>query len=341
MHMMSLEDFRRLPQIADAPIGAAADDDLLNRQPLHFADDLGVAGQVRQGDGRFKRGEVNFHRALVFRVGVGFICRPRTVNAPENVLNRLFVHRENAVLAACFNRHIRNREAVIHGQIAHALACELDALVQRTVHANQPNQVEDNVLAGDVGAHFARQHHFDGAWHAEPVFARCHARRHIGRADTGRERAERAVSAGVAVRADNQFSRRDDALFRQQRMFNADLPDVEEVGNLESAGEIARGLAQLGGLDVLARRVVIQHDGDFILVEHAGEAGFVKHADGDGSRYVIAEHEVELCLNQVARFDFGQPRVGGEDFLRHGHSHGFTLLPSRAAQHRHGACSWR
>lgn len=70
-----------------------------------------------------------------------------------------------------------------------------------------------------------------------------HARRHIGRADTGRERAERAVSAGVAVRADNQFSRRDDALFRQQRMFNADLPDVEKVGNLESAGEIARGLA--------------------------------------------------------------------------------------------------
>ena len=61
-------------------------------------------------------------------------------------------------------------------------------------------------------------------------------------------------------------------------MFNADLPDVEEVGNLESAGEIARGLAQLGGLDVLARRVVIQHDGDFILVEHASEAGFVKHA---------------------------------------------------------------
>ena len=84
-------------------------------------------------------------------------------------------------------------------------------------------------------------------------------------------------------------------------------PTSKKVGNLESAGEIARGLAQLGGLDVLARRVVVQHDGDFILVEHAGEAGFVKHADGDGGRYVVAEHEVELCLNQVARFDFGQP----------------------------------
>ena len=125
----------------------------------------------------------------------------------------------------------------------------------------------------------------------------------------------------MAVRADNDLTGGDDALFRQQRVLNADLAHIIEVGDVEAAGEIAGGLAQLGGLDVLAGGVVIQHDGDLVLVEHAVKAGFVEHVNSDGGGHVVAQDEIQFGFDQVARFDGFQPSVGREDLLRHGHAH--------------------
>ena len=47
----------------------------------------------------------------------------------------------------------------------------------------------------------------------------------------------------------------------------------------------------------------------------------LKLVDGHRGRDVVAEHEVELRLNQLPRAYLLQPGVAGEDLLRHCHCH--------------------
>ena len=50
VHLAPLEDLGRLHQVLPAPVGAGADDRLVDRHLAHLAQRPGVAGQVREGD---------------------------------------------------------------------------------------------------------------------------------------------------------------------------------------------------------------------------------------------------------------------------------------------------
>lgn len=114
------------------------------------------------------------------------------VYAALDVIHRLVVYREDAVLRTGLDGHVADGEAVVHGQRVCALADELHRLVQRAVHADLADDVQDNVLAGYPRAQLAGEHKLDGARHLEPCLAGRHACGEIGK---NRRPVENAPSA--------------------------------------------------------------------------------------------------------------------------------------------------
>ena len=125
----------------------------------------------------------------------------------------------------------------------------------------------------------------------------------------------------MGVGADDSLAGSDQTLFRQQGVLHAHLAYIKEVGDVVLVGKVAGFQAQLGGLDVLARGVVVQDDGDLVLVKDLAEAGLLKLGDGHGGGNVIAQDHIYLGLDELANLHVVQPGVLGQDFLRHCHTH--------------------
>lgn len=88
------------------------------------------------------------------------------------VSRRFVVHRENTVLGPRLDGHVADSEAVVHLQRGNAVAGKLQGLVERAIHPDEADEVEDHVLARDVGGQLARQLHPDGRGtlnHRRPV----------------------------------------------------------------------------------------------------------------------------------------------------------------------------
>jgi len=130
----------------------------------------------------------------------------------------------------------------------------------------------------------------------------------------------------MGVRADHAVAGADQPFFRQKGVLYAHLPHVEEIGNLVFLRETAHLTALFRRLDVLVRGKVIQHQRDFISVKNRGSAAFFKLVDRHRRSDVVAEHKVELRLDQLSGFQMLQSGVRGQDFLRHRHSHRNILL---------------
>ena len=55
---------------------------------------------------------------------------------------------------------------------------------------------------------------------------------------------------------------------------------------------------------------MVQDNGDLVLVKDLGEARLLKLGDGHRGGDVVAQDDVQLCLDQLARPDLRQPGVG-------------------------------
>ena len=307
--------------VFDPAVRAAADDALVDADAGQFGDGLRVLGQVRRRDGRRDAAQVDVEDALVCRVLVGGEDARLVLRAAFHVGERLVVHGEDAVLGACLDRHVADAEAVVHGQLRHARAGEFHALVQRAVHADHADDMQDDVLAGHPGRRRAGQVELEGGRDAEPCPPRGDAGGQVGRSDTGRKRTQGTVGAGVAIGADDGVARGHKPLLRQERMLDAHRAHVVEVDDAVLEGELAHFLALLGALDVLVGREVVHDKRDLGLVEDLLEVRLAQHADGYRAGDVVGEREVDIGLYKLARHDGVEARMRGQNFLRHGHSH--------------------
>ena len=204
--------------------------------------------------------------------------------------------------------------------------------------------MQDYILAAHIGAQRALERNFNRSRHLEPVFPDGHARRHVRGANARGKRAQGAVGAGVGIRADHAVARRYKPFFRKQRMFNPGFPHIIKMGDAMLCRKSARLGAELSGFDVLAGGVMIQHNRDLFAVKHLREPRRFKCGNRDRRGDVIAEHEVKLRFDEVARFDCGQASMRSKNFFRHRHAHGFMppLFPSGFALRQAGfaeACS--
>ena len=181
--------------------------------------------------------------------------------------------------------------------------------------------MQDYVLARNVALLFAVKIELERGRHLEPGFARRHGGCHVRRAHARRERAQRAVGAGVRVRADYRVAGNDKPFFGKQGVLDAHFAHLEIVGYVHFVRKFAHGLALLRRLDVLVGREVVGHQRNLVAIEHAVAAEFLKLTYRHGAGDVVAENEVELRLDELPRLHLAKPCVRRENLLSHRHCH--------------------
>ncbi len=315
----------RRAHVLDAPVGAAADDGLVDRDVARLGNRVGVRGQVRPGHGGLDGGGVDVPDPRVLRPLVGVVLGPRALAAAVEPGSRHVVDLDDARFGARLDRHVAHGEAPLHAQGPNGAAGELHRPVQGPVDADQPDDVQDDILARDAGRQLAVDDELEGFRHFEPGAARRHRHAQVGGANPRGERAERAVGAGVGVGADDQVAGTDDALFGQQRVLDAHAADLPVVLDPLGAGEVAHPLGLPGALDVLVGGVVVGHEAHPRAVEHLGRAQVLEDPDGDGCGDVVGEGDVEVALHELPGAHLGQAGVGGQNLLRHGHGAGHAV----------------
>ena len=323
--LFAAQDVRRDAKVGDMPVRARTDDDLVDLHVAPLGGGAGVLGQVGEGDGRLQFGEVDLDRALVFGVRIRLEHADLPLEAAVEVFARYVVDGEDAVLRARLDRHVADGEAVVDREVLDAVADEFHRFIQRAVHADEPDDVQDDVLAADVFCGFVFQNEFDGGGHLEPALPAHHARGHVRRADARRKGAERAVGAGVAVRADHQVARADQTLLGQKRVLDAHAAHVKKVVYAVFSREGAHRFHLFGRLDILVRGKVVHDHAHPLGAFDAGKARLFKFFNGDGRGDVVSEHHVQLGIDQLARLYACKPRVRREDLLRHCHSHSVCI----------------
>ena len=161
--------------------------------------------------------------------------------------------------------------------------------------------------------------------HARPV-AQAHAR--VRGAHARGKGTQRAVGAGVGVRADDEVAGHHGTDLGQQRVLDAGAALFPVVGDLLLMGKIAHLLGLLGALDVLVGRVVVGHQANAIAIEYALGAQLAEHIDGDGRGDIVREDYVEVALDQLSGSHLVQAGMCRQDLLGYGHGsgHGNSFL---------------
>ena len=303
--MSALEDVVSGLHILQTAIGAAADDHLIDPDVLSLAGGVGVLRQMGVADRGLQLVQVDLDGLFVFGIRVGLVVDRGALAAAVQVRSGDLVHREDAVLGTGLNGHVADAEAILHGQGSHARAGEFHRLVQRPVHTDHADDVQDQVLAGYAGAELSLEHKLDGRGHLEP----CHAGGHTADRKTATRLLISVVTGGH------------DAFFGQEGVLNTHLTHIVEVEDIILVGKLAALLGLGCALDVLIGDEVIQHDGNVLLVEHAVKARLLKLVDGDRGGDIVAQHDIEPGIDELACLDLRQTRMCGQNFLRQSHSH--------------------
>ena len=231
------------------------------------------------------------------------------------------IHRENPVLSAGFNGHIGNGQTVIHGEICHSVSGELQRFVQRAVHADLTDQVKNHILAAYPLSGFSGQDNPDGGRHLEPGLSGSHSGCHVCTSHPGGKSAQRSVSTGMGIRADNYVAGDNQSLFRKQGVFYAHLPDIKIICNLVFVGELSDLLTVLSRFDILVRDKVIHHQGNFVTVKDLLFLESVHLVNGNRRRNIISQYKIQLCLDQLTGLHKIKTRGMRKDLLSHCHSH--------------------
>ena len=196
-HLAATQDLCGFAHVLDTSVRAGTDDGLVDFDVLEAAELVCVLRKMREGNRRLQGREIDRNFTCVLRIGVRLIDGVRLLGMFLHILDGLLVDREDTVLSARLDRHVADRETVIHAELCDTRAGELDGLVTRAIHADLADQVQDDILTGHPLLLLADEVDLDGRRHLEPELASRHRRRHIGGADTGRECAERTVGAGM------------------------------------------------------------------------------------------------------------------------------------------------
>ncbi len=145
----------------------------------------------------------------------------RRLRLALDVVEGLFVRRDQAGAGAAFDRHVADRHAAFHRQRADRLAGKFDDMAGAAGRADLADDGEDDVLGGDA----VRQLAIDLDQHVLGLFLDQRlGRQHVldlGRADAVGQRAERAMGRGVAVAADDRHARQREALLRSDDVDDA------------------------------------------------------------------------------------------------------------------------
>ena len=238
-----------------------------------------------------------------------------------HVSDCLVIHREDAVLSARLDCHIRDRKTVIHGQVRDTLTCKFHGPVQGTVYADPSDDMQNDVLAAHIFGRLAREDDLYGRRHLEPCLAGDTSGCHIRGSDAGGKCAKRAVGAGVGVSSDHHIPCDHKAFFRKQCMLDPHLSYIKVIRNIMFPGVLTHALAVFSRLDILIRDKMVHDQCDLIPVKHLVACELIHLLDRNRRCNVIPQHQVQIRLDQISRVHFLQSCSMREYFLSHCHSH--------------------
>src|SRR5207249_10768224 len=141
-------------------------------------------------------------------------CVFRRERTAGEILGGRFARREETGARTRLDRHVANRHSLLHAQRANSRAGVLENLTGGAADADLRDDGENDVLCRNTD----RKHSVDAKLHvARLALEQCLGSEnvtHLRRADSERQRAERAVRAGVAVTADDGHAGLSEALLR-------------------------------------------------------------------------------------------------------------------------------
>jgi len=326
MHLVTFDHGGGFGHVLVAAVGARPDDHLVDRHVTRLGDRPRVAGQVREGHGGHDARGIDLVDLGVGGVGIRLVLGPQALGAALHVGAGHVVHGDDAALTARLDGHVADGHSARHVERGDGVAGELHGLIERAVHADHPDDVEDDVFGTHTGLERAGDVELEALGHLEPGATGGHAHCRVGGAHAGGKRAQRAVGAGVAVGADDHVARAHHALLGEKRVLHTHAAHLVVVRDLLRPGEHAHQLGLLGALDVLVGRVVVGNERHLGRVPDAFHADLGKLTDGDGCRHVVGEHQVQIALDELTGGDFLEARVGGEYLLSDGHRTGHGSL---------------
>ena len=147
------------------------------------------------------------------------------------------VHLEETRLAASLDGHVGNGQAPLNGEVADGRAGKLHGAVERTVHADLTDHVEDDVLCAGASGQLAVNLEADGLGHLEPRTTGRHAHASVRGANARGERTDATIGAGVRIRANDQVARAHNAALGEKGMLNAHAALLEVVCDAPSRAQ--------------------------------------------------------------------------------------------------------
>ena len=108
------------------------------------------------------------------------------------------------------------------------------------------------------------------------------------------------VGAGVAVRPDHDVAGADQAVLRQDGVFDAHVAALVIVGDVHLAGKIAHDLDLFGRVDVLVGGEVVTDQGHAVLVENLVHAHPANGLDGERRGYIVGQHHGHAALDDLS-----------------------------------------
>ena len=323
-------------QVLDAAVGATADEHVVDRfaqHPLpgsetHVLQRLGIGvGGNRSVDGHPHSGigSVGDHRGDVRSVeavlpvenrvriavkfppaGHGLVVGGslRSAFATPEVFEGLLVGGDHAAARAALDAHVADGHALGDGEIVDAGAGEKKAAVHEIVGAELAAEIQDEILAENVGGALAGEIYLHNLGHLKIERAGRHGRGQLRGADADADLTVTAAGAGVGVSNTNDIAGVLLMLFIHQLVDNAFTALIQ--GNAEFLGEVVHrpnigaGLLRGGGV------YMVNDQRHAAGIEDLLHADLAEHADGDGSRHVVRGDKAHLA---------GEILAGGDMFL--------------------------
>ena len=121
----------------------------------------------------------------------------------------------------------------------------------------------------------------------------------------------------MAVRANDAVACGHKAFFGQQRVLDAHFPHIVEIQDIVFVRKHAALPGLLCGLDVLIGDEMVHHQADLCFVEYGVKARLFKFVDGHGAGDVVAQHHIQLCHDELARYNGIQHGMRRQNHLRH------------------------
>ena len=134
------------------------------------------------------------------------------------ILSGAVIHREDSILCACLNSHIRHRKPVIHRKRCNPVPGKFHGLIQCAVHPDPADNMDDNILSAYIWSRLSSKHKLHRARDLKPQLSGCHAGGNICCPDACRKRTQRTICTSMGICTDNTLSCCNHSRFRKNCM---------------------------------------------------------------------------------------------------------------------------